>query len=236
MRLFLISIVSLSLVSPALEVAAQSNPEAFYECTKRGEETVFVNSGTVETYRRQGMLCKVVFQAGSKEAKASSSKGGASKGRSNYRPPRIGEPKVGPKQPTKESERLALYRDYINEASSKYQIPQDFIAGVIRVESNFNYRAVSSAGAQGLMQLMPRTGRSMGVSDPFDPRQNILGGARLLRVLANRFDGDIIKVLSAYHAGTGAVKAKGGIPYQDTEGYVRSVLDHYYRYQADSSN
>ncbi len=127
---------------------------------------------------------------------------------------------------------MTLYTTYVEEASRKYQVPIQFIQAVIRVESSFKYRAVSSAGAQGLMQLMPGTGREMGVHDPFDPRQNIMGGTRLLRVLANRYDGDMVKVLSAYNAGSGAVAKKGGIPYESTEGYVRAVLDHYYRYKA----
>ena len=63
-----------------------------------------------------------------------------------------------------------------------------------------------------------------------------MGGSRLLRVLANRFDGDFVKVLSAYHAGSGAVKAKGGIPFEATEGYVRAVMDHYYRYKAGAGS
>ena len=86
-----------------------------------------------------------------------------------------------------------------------------------------------------MMQLMPKTARSMGVNDSFDPRQNIMGGTKLLRVLANRFDGDFVKVLSAYHAGAGAVRKKGGIPFEATEGYVRSVLDHYYTYLGDEA-
>ena len=102
----------------------------------------------------------------------------------------------------------------------------------MRVESGYRFDAVSSKGAQGLMQLMPATGRSMGVTDAFDPKQNIMGGTRLLRVLSNKYDGDMVKVLSAYHAGPGNVAKKGGIPFGATEGYVRAVLDHYYRYRA----
>ena len=82
------------------------------------------------------------------------------------------------------------------------------------------------------MQLMPGTARAMGVNDSFDPQQNIMGGTRLLRVLANKYDGDMVKVLSAYHAGAGNVAKKGGIPFGATEGYVRAVLDHYYRYKS----
>jgi len=130
------------------------------------------------------------------------------------------------------SDRMELYAPYVTEASEKYQVPESFILAVIRVESSFQYKAESGAGAQGLMQLMPKTARAMGVNDPFDPRQNILGGTRFLRRLANKYDGDMVKVLSAYNAGPGALAKKGGIPYEGTEGYVRAVLDHYYRYKA----
>ncbi|MEC9072826.1 MAG: lytic transglycosylase domain-containing protein, partial [Myxococcota bacterium] len=129
-------------------------------------------------------------------------------------------------------DRMDLYEPSVEEASNTYEIPKTFIRAVIRVESSFHYKAESGAGAQGLMQLMPGTARSMGVNDSFDPRQNVMGGTRFLRVLANKYDGDMVKVLAAYNAGAGAVKKKGGIPYEGTEGYVRAVLDHYYRYKA----
>jgi soluble lytic murein transglycosylase-like protein len=80
----------------------------------------------------------------------------------------------------------------------------------------------------GLMQLMPGTAADMGVSDPWDPYQNIMGGTRFLRILANRFNGDMPKVLAAYHAGGSSVSKADGIPYQGSEGYVRKVLNHYY--------
>jgi len=99
------------------------------------------------------------------------------------------------------------------------------------VESNYNPRVVSRVGAMGLMQLMPQTARSMGVSDPFNPQQNILGGARYLRVLANHFQGNLILTIAAYNAGEGAVMRYGGIPpYTETRRYVRRVLHHYQRY------
>ena len=82
---------------------------------------------------------------------------------------------------------------------------------------------------------MPGTAREMGVHDSFDPRQNIMGGAKLLRLLANRFDGDFAKVLSAYHAGS-VRSGPRGIPYEATEGYVRAVMDHYYRYKAEATH
>ena len=132
-------------------------------------------------------------------------------------------------------ERAARYATFIEQASEKYDIPESFIRAVIRTESAFRFDVVSSKGAQGLMQLMPGTARQMGVNDSFDPQQNIMGGTRLLRVLANKYDGDMVKVLSAYHAGAGNVAKKGGIPFGATEGYVRAVLDHYYRYKSTGS-
>jgi len=85
----------------------------------------------------------------------------------------------------------------------------------------------------GLMQLMPQTARSMGVRDPFDPRQNILGGTRYLRVLANSFNGDLVLTVAAYNAGGGAVTRYRGVPpYAETRRYVQRVLRHYYAYRA----
>ena len=126
------------------------------------------------------------------------------------------------------------YVNLISEAAQRYQLPSSFIRAVMRVESNFNPDVVSSAGAMGLMQLMPKTARSMGVSDPFDVRQNILGGARYLRILANRFKGDLILTVAAYNAGEGAVEKYDGIPpYKETQRYVRRVLKHYYAYRSE---
>ena len=117
----------------------------------------------------------------------------------------------------------------IKEAARTYNIPEPFIRAVIEVESAYKIKALSYKGAMGLMQLMPGTAKDMGVTNPWNPYQNIMGGTRLLRILANKFDGDIPKVISAYHAGGGSVSQKGGIPYEGTDGYVRKVLSHYYR-------
>jgi len=134
------------------------------------------------------------------------------------------------------AERLTRFDAHIDEAASLYQIPDELIRAVIKVESDFDPRVISSVGARGLMQLMPDTQRDMGVGDPFDPRECILGGTRLLRVLANRFDGDLIRTLAGYHAGAGAVERYDGIPpYQTTQFYVRQVLKHYYRNKRDAS-
>jgi soluble lytic murein transglycosylase-like protein len=97
--------------------------------------------------------------------------------------------------------------------------------------------AVSVDGAMGLMQLMPATAASMGVVDPFEPRQNVLGGGRFLRVLANRFGGNLILTVAAYNAGAGAVQRYGGVPpYAETRRYVKRVLSHYYRYLSARTN
>ena len=116
----------------------------------------------------------------------------------------------------------------IAAAAARYRLPADLIRAVIKIESNFNPRAVSIKGARGLMQLMPDAARAVGVDDPFDPEQCIFGGTRLLRILANRFNGDLVKVLSAFHAGSTPVKRQGGTPFASTDGYVRKVLGVYY--------
>mgnify|MGYP000061817313 CR=1 FL=1 len=130
------------------------------------------------------------------------------------------------------SEREIAFDDIIEEASATYNVPFAFIKGVIRVESSFNPFAVSRAGAQGLMQLMPRTAKGLNVTDPFDPRQNIFGGTKLLRLLIDQYDGDINLVLSAYNAGGVAVKRYDGIPYPQTRDYVASVYRWYKHYSA----
>ncbi len=133
-------------------------------------------------------------------------------------------------------ERLRRYDVHIREAAALYVLPEEFLRAVMEVESNFYAGAVSSKGAIGLMQLMPETASQMGVLDPFDPRQNVLGGARFLRVLANRFGGDLVLTIAAYNAGSGAVERYGGIPpYTETRMYVQRVLTRYYAYRASSS-
>ncbi|CAB1079293.1 Putative tail protein (ACLAME 1) [Olavius algarvensis Delta 1 endosymbiont] len=114
----------------------------------------------------------------------------------------------------------------IHLASRKYNIPANLLRGVIRAESNFQATAVSRAGAQGLMQLMPATARELGVDNPFDIEQNIDGGARYLRKMLDSFGGDVKIALAAYNAGPGTVERYGGKipPYQETERYIDRVL------------
>lgn len=138
--------------------------------------------------------------------------------------------------------RANRFKAFVKEASQYYDLPEALIWGVMKIESNFNPRATSNKGAQGLMQLMPYTAKDMGVEDSYNPEQNIFGAARLLRILANRFNGDLVLTLSAYHAGGGAVSQQGGIPYEQTARYVRKTLNAYYGYmdqapyQRSSSN
>lgn len=116
------------------------------------------------------------------------------------------------------------YADLINSAAARTGVPGELLAAVAKQESGFNARAVSPAGAQGLMQLMPGTARGLGVENSFDPAQAIDGGARLLRSLLDKF-GSTELALAAYNAGPGAVSRYGGIPpYRETQNYVRNIM------------
>ncbi len=142
----------------------------------------------------------------------------------------IAEP---PSRPNPNPERDPnTFDDFIREAALAYDMPFEFIKAVIRVESAFDPHAVSRAGAMGLMQLMPATARSLHCDDPFDPRQNIMAGTQYLRILANRYNGDINLVLAAYNAGSGAVARYEGIPYEATRRYVERVYQYYEDYLA----
>ncbi len=113
----------------------------------------------------------------------------------------------------------------VKDAARKYGLPVGLVHSVIRHESGFNPQAESTAGAQGLMQLMPATAKELGVVDPFDIRQNIDAGSRYLKQMLDRFDGDLRKALAAYNAGPGTVRKYGGIPpYPETRNYVHKVM------------
>lgn len=131
------------------------------------------------------------------------------------------------------TESRSRYDEHLREAATLYHLPLAYLRSVMKVESNFDPRAVSPAGAVGLMQLMPFTAERMMVTDIFDPRQNILGGARYLRILANTFNGDIHLTTAAYNAGEHAVIRYGGIPpYEETQAYVVKVLEAYEAYRS----
>jgi soluble lytic murein transglycosylase-like protein len=136
--------------------------------------------------------------------------------------------------PSSSPVRLEQWRDHIKAAAEKYRLPEKLLLAVMAVESNYDHRALSEKGAMGLMQLMPATAKDMFVSDAWDPAQNIEGGARYLRILANQYDGDMVRTLAAYNAGPEAVRRAGGavpsIP--ETQEYVRKVVALYHAYKA----
>jgi soluble lytic murein transglycosylase-like protein len=132
----------------------------------------------------------------------------------------------------KDLTRYTRYDEHIRQAATLYQIPEPLVRAVIKVESDYDARAVSYAGARGLMQLMPETAERMQVKDIHDPRENIFGGVRYLRVLANLFNGNLELTVAGYNAGEGAVTQHGGIPpYAQTRDYVVKVTKFYRRYR-----
>ena len=117
--------------------------------------------------------------------------------------------------------------DAIFEAAGlKYDLPPNLLKAVAKVESGFRANVTSTAGAMGIMQLMPGTAAGLGVTDAFDPEQNIMGGAKYLRQMLDRFDGDLRLALGAYNAGPGAVAKHGGVP-SYSRNYVSKVLGYY---------
>ena len=124
------------------------------------------------------------------------------------------------------------YDDLITKAADKFKLDSALIKAVIKAESNFNHRAVSPVGAQGLMQLMPKTASSLNVEDSFHPEKNIEGGARYLRYLLNTYKGDLTLALAAYNAGEKAVaKYNYNVPpYRETQNYIKRVFSFYKSY------
>jgi soluble lytic murein transglycosylase-like protein len=117
----------------------------------------------------------------------------------------------------------------INEAAARHNVDPNLVRAVIKVESNFNPRAISPKGAMGLMQLMPGTARTLKVARPFDPNENIDGGVRHLKQLLESFGGDLNLSLAAYNAGSNAVRRNKGIPpYRETQNYVRQITQLYW--------
>ena len=124
-------------------------------------------------------------------------------------------------KPNKKNNKKAMIEDAINIASVKYKISEDLIKAVIKTESNYDQYGVSKAGAMGLMQLMPKTTLELGVEKPFDIYQNIDGGVRYLKLMLDRYNGDLEKALAAYNAGPHNVDKASGIPdIKETKEYV----------------
>jgi soluble lytic murein transglycosylase-like protein len=143
-------------------------------------------------------------------------------------------PVAGVRKPAPASARKARYDRVVEEVSRAYGLESALVHAVIAVESSYNPKAVSKAGAAGLMQLMPDTARRYGVTDAFDPVQNVSGGAQYLRDLLNLFGSDVSLALAAFNAGEHAVMKHGNRipPYRETLRYVPRVLDHYERFRA----
>lgn len=124
--------------------------------------------------------------------------------------------------------------EMIREVSARYRVDPSLVRAVIETESNWNSTAVSRKGALGLMQLHPATAQKLGVNNAFDPKENLDGGVRYLRMLLERYNGDLDKALAAYNAGPGAVDRAGGIPrYRETRDYVQKVTDSYFQPGSD---
>jgi len=133
------------------------------------------------------------------------------------------------------SEYIKEYKGIIRQASKRFGLDPSLIKAVIKAESDFDHEAVSRVGAQGLMQLMPRTADAMDVGDPFDPEENIFGGARYLSQLLKRFKNNKLLALAAYNAGPEAVETHKGVPpYSETRAFIKKVMSYYKSFKANA--
>ncbi|MBO5279518.1 MAG: lytic transglycosylase domain-containing protein [Lachnospiraceae bacterium] len=130
-------------------------------------------------------------------------------------------------QTEKKTSEASSMDDVFLRAAETYQVPVNLIKAVAKTESNFNPNAVSCCGAQGVMQLMPSTAAGLGVTDPFDAEQNIMGGTKYLSQMMDLYDGDVKLTLAAYNAGAGNVAKYGGVPpFKETQAYVERVMEY----------
>ena len=137
--------------------------------------------------------------------------------------------KTSGREPT---EYIREYEGLIQQASERFSVDPFLIKAVIKAESDFDYQAVSTKGAQGLMQLMPETAEDMKVGDPFNPEENIFGGTRYLSLLLERYKNDKNLALAAYNAGPERVEEYKGVPpFTETRQFIEMVLNYYEAYQ-----
>ena len=128
----------------------------------------------------------------------------------------------------------ATVHELICRYASRFHLEEALLRAVIKVESDFNPRAVSCKGAQGIMQLIPETAQDMRVENPFDTEENIRGGSHYLRLMLDRFNGNLQLALAAYNAGPDAIRRFGGVPpFQETRSYVERVMHYLRLYRQD---
>lgn len=147
--------------------------------------------------------------------------------------PRFQEVRLSRRRPIGRAPQQRDYDLLIHATALEYHVPPALVKAVIAAESAFDPEAISRKGAQGLMQLMPKTAATLGVEDAFEPRQNVRGGVNYLREMLDRY-GDVTRAVAAYNAGPTAVDRYNGIPpYRETQAYVERVLTYYRHYHGD---
>lgn len=207
--------------------SSNTHQVCFLEHVKTGEQSLITSPTRAQLRRSKVIWCQ--------EREADKQSERAKSPQSKVRPESQRTQRAKPKRRRAQSKRslprrAEAFRGFVEGAAEKYGLPEALLWAFMKVESDFIPTAVSRKGAQGLMQLMPFTARDMGVKDAFNPKQNIYGAARLISILMKRFKGELPLVISAYHAGGGAVTKREGIPYSETSQYMTSVLNAYYRY------
>lgn len=142
----------------------------------------------------------------------------------SYMPSLIPQPQIGTKVPEVSGEKSDV-NQLIQKAAAYHGVDKNLVRSVVQAESNFDPDVTSHAGAQGLMQLMPATAQGLGVTNPFDPEENLMGGTKYLKQMLDRYDGNEKLALAAYNAGPGNVDKYGGVPpFRETQNYITKIL------------